>query len=228
MAKKSHRRHTTKKSNRSKAKQNKSLLKALSRAQTAELRTLKLWEITDLLKTLRSEYDKRVKEFDSTVSSPAIERMEKYYEESPRKNARTANRDSQLSELRRLRDFFSQKTSTQQGAERVWYEQDKLIFGTDERGEPRARLSKENRDEFWKIYNEFLNQNPSAAEIYYSRNIYSELGEMYREGDRIEFDTETIANLKARLESKYDSGVGDIGDERKGNVYSGRRRNKSR
>lgn len=58
-------------------------------------------------------------------------------------------------ELSRLHDFFNAKTSTARGAEKVMQAQDARIFGVDSKGKPLDTLSREERDFFWSVYNEF-------------------------------------------------------------------------
>lgn len=102
-------------------------------------------------------------------------------------------------ELSRLHDFFNAKTSTVKGAEKVMKNQDIRIFGTDAKGRPKETMTREERDFFWSVFNEFSRSDMYASTFWakYKKNqIEGTLGKLIisKRGDT------THAELSAMME----------------------------
>lgn len=64
-------------------------------------------------------------------------------------------------EFARYAQFFKSETSTLEGIRKVNRQQDVRIFGVDEKtGRPLQTMSSEQREEYWKLYDEYMNQHP--------------------------------------------------------------------
>ena len=198
--------------------------------EPSELGKLKLSEARTLLRKARAAYEKQEKTFSrykNTVWSPAVEKMQNYYEDTG-KNAISKMRLSKVqNELFRLQDFFGSDTSTVTGARRVMLEQDRRIFGVNEKtGKPIRRMSLDQRTEFWSAYNEFINMEKES----YVRNMGSNTIQTYlaqiildksKKGDvHSGFDYTDFEELKRRITrdrereewemSSYESGDSDV------------------
>ena len=93
-----------------------------------------------------------------------------------------------------LKDALLAETSSVGGASRVEQAQDRMLFGTDRAGRAKHRMSYDERKEFWKFYDEFLNQNPTY--LYAYRNVMSELSTFWREnGDNLDY--ENVSQMEA-------------------------------
>lgn len=109
-------------------------------------------------------------------------------------------------ELSRLHDFFNAKTSTVKGAERVMRNQDIRIFGADSRGRPKETMTREERDLFWSVFNEFARSDQYASTFWahYRKNqVEGELGRIVLgqrgKDNRMELNA-MLEALKASLE----------------------------
>ena len=206
------------------------LKKSFLAMEPAELGKLKLSEARALLRQARAAYEKQEKTFakyENSVWSPALEKMQDYYEDVGKNSISKMRLSKVQSELFRLQDFFGYETSTVPGARRVMMEQDRRIFGTSEKtGKPIRRMTLDERTEFWAAYNEFINMEKEA----YVRNMGSNtiqtfLGQIIREknkkGDGYSgFDYSDFKELRRRIEndrkreewemSSYESGDSDV------------------
>lgn len=72
-------------------------------------------------------------------------------------------RNALLSEFAKYQQFFEDKTSTVEGVLEANREQDKLIFGVDDEGNPLGTLNDKQRVEFWSAWSEFQNQNANLV-----------------------------------------------------------------
>ena len=204
--------------------------KSFLEMEPSELGKLKLSEARALLRKARAAYEKQEKTFSKykeSVWSPAVEKMQNYYEDMG-KNAISKMRLSKVqNELFRLQDFFGSDTSTVPGARRVMLEQDRRIFGTSEKtGKPIRRMSLDQRTQFWAAYNEFINmEKESYVRNMGSNTIQTYLGQIILEknkkGDGYSgFDYSDFKELRRRIEndrereewemSSYESGDSDV------------------
>lgn len=204
--------------------------KSFLKMEPAELGKLKLSEARALLRQARAAYEKQEQTFskyENSVWSPALEKMQDYYEDNGKNPVSKMRLSKVQSELFRLQDFFGSETSTVPGARRVMLEQDRRIFGTSEKtGKPIRRMTLDERTEFWAAYNEFINMEKEA----YVRNMGSNtiqtfLGQIILEknkkGDGYSgFDYSDFKELRRRIEndlkreewemSSYESGDSDV------------------
>lgn len=206
------------------------LKKSFLAMEPAELGKLKLTEARALLRQARAAYEKQEKTFakyENSVWSPALEKMQDYYDDVGKNPISKMRLSKVQSELFRLQDFFGSETSTVPGARRVMMEQDRRIFGTSEKtGKPIRRMTLDERTEFWAAYNEFINMEKEA----YVRNMGSNtiqtfLGQIILEknkkGDGYSgFDYSDFKELRRRIArdrereewemSSYESGDSDV------------------
>jgi polyhydroxyalkanoate synthesis regulator phasin len=177
--------------------------------EPSEIGKMKLKELRPLLRDMRKEYQKQAAVFEkhqSTAWSPALEKMQDYYEAKPMDTVVSRMKiDNVRNELFRLQDFFQSKTSTLKGSREVMREQDARIFGINPTtGRPNKRMTLSQRIDFWAAYNEFTNIEKSG----YVRNMTSGkiqtfLGEMVTEKGRnnlFAFTSSELRELKRRLE----------------------------
>ena len=129
-------------------------------------------ELKKILEEVRPAYTKQravLKKYESKVWSPAAEKIDVHYDESPQiplEEAKKEDRNKLLSEVIHLQDFFKAKTSTVPGARKVMLEQDERIFGINEKtGKPVKRLSLEDRTRMWRNYYKFLEAHPNVVNL---------------------------------------------------------------
>lgn len=124
------------------------------------------------LKTLRYGYNRRSATFRRAgIKSPAARQIEEYQEKHKPKDISEMSRNQLVLEIVMLQDFFNAKTSTVKGIREVYKEQDKRIFGEDRRGRPARTMSQEERDRYWALYNEYINQKRGSEERFGSGQI---------------------------------------------------------
>lgn len=206
------------------------LKKSFLAMEPAELGKLKLSEARSLLRQARAAYEKQEKTFSKykeSVWSPAVEKMQDYYEDTGKNSISKMRLSKVQNELFRLQDFFGSETSTVPGARRVMLEQDRRIFGTNEKtGKPIKRMSLDQRTDFWAAYNEFVNmEKESYIRNMGSNTIQTFLGQIILEknkkGDGYSgFDSSDFKELRRRIArdrereewemSSYESGDSDV------------------
>lgn len=178
----------------------------MSPADIAKMKNPELRQLLRGARQLFSAQESKFKKYENTVWSPALEKMQATYENNGKMASSRMNRSQMQFEVYRIQEFFQAKTSTIPGARQVAIEQDKAIFGVDEKGKPKQRMTLEQRTNFWAAYNEFK----AIEKEYYVRNIGSNviqqyLGQMMIEvakakGDDFLFDASSFGELKRRLE----------------------------
>lgn len=192
-------------------------------------------ELRELLRGARQLYnsqEKTFKRYEKTVYSPALDKMQDFYSDRGEKAVSRMRRAEMQQELFRLQEFFDSKTATVPGARKVMLEQDKRIFGVNEKGKPAQRMTLEQRKGFWSAYNEFVNLKKES----YIRNMGSDtiqqyLGQMIVESAKIkgtggfDFTAGTFNELIRRLEEQkaeedWEMNNYEYGDS---NVLSGKR-----
>lgn len=206
------------------------LKKSFLAMEPAELGKLKLSEARSLLRQARAAYEKQEKTFSKykdSVWSPAVEKMQDYYEDTGKNSISKMRLSKVQNELFRLQDFFGSETSTVPGARRVMLEQDRRIFGTNEKtGKPIKRMSLDQRTDFWAAYNEFVNmEKESYIRNMGSNTIQTFLGQIIieknKKGDGYSgFDSSDFKELRRRIArdrereewemSSYESGDSDV------------------
>lgn len=184
----------------------------------------------DLLQQFRQKYQVRAEQlerWEGRVYSYAKDKMDDYYANAKNTNIETMTRNQVQNELFQIQSFFNSETSSVQGAKRVAREQDIRIFG-ESGGRARHRMSVEDRQKFWALYEEFLNQNPTASTQFTSGKIQQYLGQIAKgkgglnslvtedEKGTLTFDMEEMQKLMGGMRSYEKS------DTSRPNVFSGR------
>lgn len=160
-------------------------------------------QIASLVADMRSKLQKRQKQFEKAgkyVYSPAIEKIEEYYDGGKRSISKQT-RNQLLEEAFRLQSFFKSYTATVKGARKVMRDQDIRIFGKKESGAPRYKMTNEQRVKFWKFYDEFLNQRKDAYYRFKSSAIQQYLGE-FIERKNLEITPEMIDKIYEDLDKR--------------------------
>lgn len=179
-----------------------------------EIRKMKVKDqLRPLVKEARELYKKQRSVFEShpNTYSYALEKMEEFY--SDRGGAKTVakmNKKELQTELYRLQDFFSAKSSTLTGARKISRDANARIFGVNEStGRPNRSMTLAQSKEFWAIYNEFKNlEGESYVRNMGSNTVLQELGQMIighfrsNRGDSTYFYASDFKRLKDRLEER--------------------------
>lgn len=158
----------------------------LKSMEASEISKLSQKDAAEMLRQFREKFRYRQKAFDragKNVYSPALEKMEGYYERNGVQSPETMNVNRIRSELFHIQEFFNSKTADVKGAREVMREQDARIFGTSERGTPLKRMTIEERTKFWSVYEEYLKTFKNAEAKYGSERIQQFLGDLTL-GDR--------------------------------------------
>ena len=135
----------------------------------------------EMLRQFREKFRYREKAFQragKNVYSPALEKMEEYYQRNGVQSPESMKVNTIRSELFHIQEFFNSETADVKGARKVMREQDARIFGVNARGTPNYRMTIEERTKFWETYNEFVNTFKNYESIYGSDRIQQFLGEM--------------------------------------------------
>lgn len=157
-----------------------SRLKNMTASEISSLNT-KDGSAQEMLRQFREKFRYRQKAFDragKNVYSPALEKMEGYYDRNGVQSPETMNVNRIRSELFHIQEFFNAKTGDVKGAREVMREQDARIFGTNERGTPLKRMTIEERTKFWSVYEEYLKTFKNAEAKYGSERIQQFLGDL--------------------------------------------------
>lgn len=158
----------------------------LKSMDASEISKLSQREAAEMLRQFREKFQYRQKAFDragKNVYSPALEKMEGYYERNGVQSPESMNVNRIRSELFHIQEFFNSKTADVKGARKVMRDQDASIFGVDSKGRPLKRMSIEERTEFWSTYEEFLKTYKNAEAMYGSDRIKQFLGDVMK-GDK--------------------------------------------
>ena len=183
------------------AKRKKTSLAKFKRMTSDDIKHLKSKEAQKLLKDMRELYEKRSAMLEKRIErgnrpgnktfySPAYENtgiinkkgertqtgIKLWYEKKEAEGKISDPYSTRIAdakaELSRLHSFFNAKTSTVKGAEKVMRNQDLRIFGKDAKGNPRDTMTREERDFFWTVFNEFKKSDMYASTFWakYKRN----------------------------------------------------------
>lgn len=176
-------------------------------------------EMIKALRQLRQQYEKKIATLNKQdVYSPAAKKMESYYDELGKQPMSKISRNRAMGEVFRLQEFFNSKTSTVTGAKEVMREQDARIYGVNKAGRVRHRMTNEERDRFWSVYTEFLNQKKTAYVEFTSGKIQQYLGDILLKTKK-SYDEINYEELYQDLRSRNIADNGGYGDA--GNVYTG-------
>lgn len=157
-----------------------SRLKSMSETEISKLST-KDGSAQEMLRQFREKFRYREKAFNragKNVYSPALEKMEDYYDRNGERSPEKMTVHQIRSELFHIQEFFKSKTGDVKGAREVMREQDIRIFGENSRGNPVKRMTIEERTKFWSVYEEFLSTYKNAEAVYGSEKIQQYLGSL--------------------------------------------------
>lgn len=204
--------------------------KTFLRLDPSAIGKLKAPELRELLRGARqlfSNQEKTFKRYEKSVYSPALDKMQSYYEDNGQQSVSRMRVSKMRNEIFRLQEFFDSQSSTVPGARKIQIEQDKRIFGINEKGKPAQRMTLEQRTNFWAAYDEFVKmQKESYVRNMGSDTIQQYLGQMVidaskRSGRDYGFGSMSdYEELRRRLEeqraeedwemSNYEYGDGDV------------------
>ena len=150
-----------------------------------EISKLNKQQAAEMLRQFREKFRYREKAFNragKNVYSPALEKMEEYYERNGVQSPDSMNINKIRSEMFHIQEFFNAQTADVKGARKVMREQDARIFGVNARGMPNYRMSIEERTKFWSVYEEFIKTYAPDAYVLGSNRLQQYVGEVTREG----------------------------------------------
>lgn len=183
-------------------------------------------EVVQLLNQVRHKFNIRqgqLEKVKKNVYSPALEKMEEYYEKNGATPVSKISRNKAINEIARIQEFFNAKTSSVKGAREVMRQQDIRIYGKNELGNPVHRMTVEKRAKYWSVYDEFLSTYKNAEAIFGSDKIQQFLGERVTK-KKAKFIKDGIS--ADELQAIFDNLTANLEDEEdgqfRGNVYSGR------
>lgn len=203
-----------------------SRLKSMSETEISKLST-KDGSAQEMLRQFREKFRYREKAFNragKNVYSPALEKMEDYYDRNGERSPEKMTVHQIRSELFHIQEFFKSKTGDVKGAREVMREQDIRIFGENTRGNPVKRMTIEERTKFWSVYEEFLSTYKNAEAVYGSEKIQQYLGSLTIGNRRVSAfrkgSTGLMDQLSALDKMLRESGEEDVIEMR--NVRQGR------
>lgn len=184
-----------------------------------EISQLSRDEMRSLVTQARKMATKRLSTFAKNPGtySPAVEKLQDYYADGM-ENVKKETRNRLMQEVFRLQGFFNAQSSTVKGARAVMRDQDIRIFG-EKNGKPAHRMSTLQRTNFWRFYDEFLNQHKNAYYLFGSGRIQQYLGEI-QQRRKLEMNAENIEQVFQQLLAAK-NGEGATADV-SGVVYSGK------
>lgn len=200
----------------------------IKKMSASEIGKLDKKQSAELLRKFREKFKMRQKQFaraGKNVYSPALEKMDVFYEEHGMQSTEKMTRNRMQSEIFHIQEFFQSETGEVSGARKVMREQDARIFGVNEKGKPNARMSIEERTRFWQVYDEYMRMHPKNDNPYMSGKIQQYLGEIMLDGreNRVAYKIGKYSLLKAinELQQKIEEGEPEY-DSFGFNIFSGR------
>lgn len=206
-------------------------VKRITEMTKSEIRKMTAKEAKELLGAVRQEVNERMEKLGRASSknfySAEYEHQKDWISdhfESQKKSPSRLRREEAVAELQRARDFLNAKSSTVAGAREIIRQQDERIFGINEKtGKPNARLTRDQREMFWDLYDEFLagDSTESIGWAKYS-SLQNTIGKYIKErkrgkgGKYVKIDFETAyRDLREILSSEdYDTSDSSILDGR--------------
>ena len=124
----------------------------------AEVGKMSTEDLRNLLGEARKKYSvraKSLKRVSDKIYSPALEAMERYYEDVGVQSTEKVSRNRAYNELFNIRQFFNAKSSDIKEARKINIEQDKMLFGVTKSGRAKFRMDTKQRKKFWDLYDDF-------------------------------------------------------------------------
>lgn len=177
-------------------------------------------DLRRMVRTLRTGYKRRVASFNrKDLVSYAQISLEGTISGSQNKPLKNMTRNQLILEFSRYSKFFRDETSTQAGIRKVNLDQDRRVFGTDSSGKPLRTMSNEERARFWRLYDEYINQQPLATAKYGSESVQQQLADVMFTEKQNKTIMEILNQVENDLQDSYLKQQGGSVP----NVFSGRR-----
>lgn len=159
-------------------------------------------QIRKIATIMQREYGRRLRNIEKSGEvSQALISLEK--SGGVRDDLSSLSRNQLIHEVSKYRQFLTSKTSSVKGIRQVNREQDKLIFGTDSRGRAKHRMSNEERERYWALYNEYLASDRASRYRFGSDRLLSVVGEVHtRDLDLGDSLTQIAKELKLDYEEQ--------------------------
>lgn len=177
-------------------------------------------ELRKYVRTMRTGYTRRVQSFKRKgLKSYAQIALEKSVPKGKKQVELTKlTRNQLLLEFARYSKFFNDVTSSEAGIKLVNKKQDIRIFGATESGRPLRTMSNDERERFWDLYDEFLNQKPTSSSRFSSESIQQQLADLQFSDSGIGTDLNEFFN---RIEKELDKKKTEENVKDEANIYSG-------
>ena len=176
---------------------------------------MKATELRDLLRGVRQLFNAQestLKKYEQKIWSPALDKMNRYYESSEKKAPSRMNINQMRGELFHLQDFFQAETSTIPGARRVQNEQDIRFFGKNSKGKPKKRLTTDQRTQLWSIFDEYKKMRPADV-LENSTIVQQALASMLIEKGELDFSAKTLDDLAVKIYEMRQQVDWEMGEE---------------
>ena len=164
----------------------------------AEVGKMSTEDLRNLLGEARKKYSvraKSLKRVSDKIYSPALEAMERYYEDVGVQSTEQVSRNRAYNELFNIRQFFNAKSSDVKEARKINIEQDKMLFGVTKSGRAKFRMDTKQRKKFWDLYDDFTEFSKTAETAFGYQNIWSELATIVVEQPYLINDKLAVFNL---------------------------------
>ena len=164
----------------------------------AEVGKMSTEDLRNLLGEARKKYSvraKSLKRVSDKIYSPALETMERYYEDVGVQSTEHVSRNRAYNELFNIRQFFNAKSSDVKEARKINIEQDKMLFGVTKSGRAKFRMDTKQRKKFWDLYDDFTEFSKTAETAFGYQNIWSELATIVVEQPYLINDKLAVFNL---------------------------------
>ena len=164
----------------------------------AEVGKMSTEDLRNLLGEARKKYSvraKSLKRVSDKIYSPALEAMERYYEDVGVQSTEHVSRNRAYNELFNIRQFFNAKSSDVKEARKINIEQDKMLFGITKSGRAKFRMDTKQRKKFWDLYDDFTEFSKTAETAFGYQNIWSELATIVAEQPYLINDKLAVFNL---------------------------------
>ena len=164
----------------------------------AEVGKMSTEDLRNLLGEARKKYSvraKSLKRVSDKIYSPALEAMERYYEDVGVQSTEHVSRNRAYNELFNIRQFFNAKSSDVKEARKINIEQDKMLFGVTKSGRAKFRMDTKQRKKFWDLYDDFTEFSKTAETAFGYQNIWSELATIVVEQPYLINDKLAVFNL---------------------------------
>lgn len=181
-------------------------------------------DLRSMVRTLRTGYMRRVASFNKKdLVSYAQISLEGTMSGSQDKPLKNMTRNQLILEFSRYSKFFRDETSTEAGIRKVNLDQDRRVFGMDSFGNPLRTMSNEERSRFWRLYDEYINQQPLATAKYGSESVQQQLADVMFTEKQNKTIMEILNQVENDLQDTYLKQQGGSVP----NVFSGRRFDRS-